>query len=157
MRRTHRENIAKEIRQDFQPEVALTVHRDGKILPVLMSKESVDRLVVLVSGEGVMKLLRVPKLTRGTGEEQANAVFQLLDEWNIVNRVNCMCFDTTASNTGIKKGTCTILEQKIRRNLLGLAYRHHIFEIIISKLFNYLLIENQSAPDLLLFKKFSKF
>jgi len=24
-----------------------------------------------------MKLLRVPKLTRGTGEEQANTVFQL--------------------------------------------------------------------------------
>lgn len=32
MRRTHRENIAKEIRQDFQPDVALTVHWDGKIL-----------------------------------------------------------------------------------------------------------------------------
>jgi len=34
----------------------------SKILPELMSKESVDRLAVLVSGEGVMKLLGVPKL-----------------------------------------------------------------------------------------------
>lgn len=157
MRRTHRENIAKEIRQDFQPEVALTVHWDGKILSELMSKESVDRLAVLVSGEGVMKLLGVPKLTRGTGEEQANAIFQLLNEWNIVNRVNFMCFDTTASNTGIKRGACTILQQKIGRNLLGLACRHHIFEIIISKVFNSLPIEHQSGPDLLLFKTFSKF
>jgi hypothetical protein len=66
MRRTHWQNIAKEIRQDFQPKVALTVHWDGKILAELMSKESVDRLVVLVSGEGIMKLLGVPKLTRGT-------------------------------------------------------------------------------------------
>jgi len=49
-----------------------------------MSKESVDRSAVLVSGEGVMKLLGVPKLTRGAGEEQANAVFQMLYEWNIV-------------------------------------------------------------------------
>lgn len=30
MRRTHRENIAKEIKKDFQVEVALTVHWDGK-------------------------------------------------------------------------------------------------------------------------------
>lgn len=157
MRRTHRENIAKEIRQDFHPEVALTVHWDSKILPELMSKESVDRLAVLVSGEGIMKLLRVPKLTRGTGEEQANAVFQLLDEWNIVNRVHFMYFDTTASNIGLKKGVCTILEQKIGRNLLSLACRHHIFEIIISKVFNYFPIEHQSGPDLLLFKTFSKF
>jgi len=83
MRLTHRENIVKEIiLKNFHPEVALTVHWDGKILTELMSKESVDRLAVLVSGEGVMKLIGVLKLTRGTGEEQANAVFQLLDEWN---------------------------------------------------------------------------
>jgi len=115
-----------------------------------MSKDSIDRLAVLVSGEGVMKLLRVTKLTRGTGEEQANAVFQLLDEWSIVNRVNFMCFDNTASNTDIKKGACTILERKIGRNLLGLACRHHIFEVIISKVFNSLPIEHQSGPDFLL-------
>jgi len=38
IRRTHRENTAKEIRQDFQPEAALTVYWDGKIIPELMSK-----------------------------------------------------------------------------------------------------------------------
>jgi len=122
-----------------------------------MAKESVNRLAVLVSGEGVMKLLGVPKLNRGTGEEQANAVFQFLYEWNIVNRVNFVCFDTTASNTGIKKGACTILEQKIGRNLLGLACRHHIFELIINKVFNSLPIKHQSGPDLLLFKTFSMY
>lgn len=64
----------------------------------LMSKESVDLLAVLVSGEGIMKLLGVPKLTRGAGEEQANAVLQSLDKWNTVNIVNCRCFDTTTVN-----------------------------------------------------------
>jgi hypothetical protein len=109
MRRTHRENIAKEIRKYFCPNVPLTVHWDGKMLPELMSKESVDRLAVLVSGEGVMKLLAVPKLIGGTGEAQAKAIFNLLNEWDIVDRVRLMCFDTTASNTGLKKGACTIL------------------------------------------------
>lgn len=32
-----------------------------------MSNELVDHLPVIVTGEGVMKLLGVPKLTRGTG------------------------------------------------------------------------------------------
>jgi len=68
-----------------------------------------------------------------------------------------MCFDTTASNTDLKKVACTILEQKIGRNVLSLACRYHIFEIIISKVFNSLPVENQSGPDLLLFKTFSKF
>ena len=47
---------------------------------VCAGKESVDRLAYLfVSGEGVMKLLGVPKLPNGTGEAQATAVFNLLD------------------------------------------------------------------------------
>lgn len=50
MRRTHRENIAKEIGKDFRSEVPITVYWDGKTLPELMSKESVDNLAVLVSG-----------------------------------------------------------------------------------------------------------
>jgi hypothetical protein len=83
MRRTHKGNIAKEIRQDFQPEVALTVHWDGKILPELMSKESIDRLAVLVSEEGIMKLLAVSKLTWHWKRISKHyiSIFQLLDEW----------------------------------------------------------------------------
>ena len=57
-RRRHRELIAKEIRESFAPTIPLTIHWDGKILPSLTSKDTVDRLAVLVSGEGgVMKLL----------------------------------------------------------------------------------------------------
>jgi hypothetical protein len=50
------------------------------MLPALMSKELVDRLAVLVSGDGTMKLLGVPKLPNGTGEAEATAVFDLIQE-----------------------------------------------------------------------------
>jgi hypothetical protein len=79
-RRKHREAIAREVRDSFNPETVLTVHWDGKMLPDLTSKENVDRLAILVSGEGVMKLLGVPKLPNGTGESMANTVFGLLTE-----------------------------------------------------------------------------
>ncbi len=86
-RRRHRETVANEIRVSFAPQVPLTVHWDGKMLPSLMSKESVERLAVIVSGEGVMKLLGVPKIPDGTGESQAKAVFDSLENWNLTNRV----------------------------------------------------------------------
>lgn len=62
------------------PEVPLTVHWDGKFLPALTSTQHVDRLVVLVSGEGKMKLLGVRFLPNGTREAQASAVFNLPEE-----------------------------------------------------------------------------
>jgi len=34
-----------------------------------------------------MKLLGVPKISNGTGEAQATAVFELLEEWNITERI----------------------------------------------------------------------
>jgi len=53
----HLEIAASEIQASFDPNCPLTVHWDGKMLPALTSKDLVDRLAVLVSGDGTMKLL----------------------------------------------------------------------------------------------------
>lgn len=155
-RRRHREDVAKEIQESFAPGTTLTVHWDGKMLPALTSNEKVDRLAVLVSGEGTMKLLGVPRLPGATGEAQAAAVFTLLEEWNISDGVRCMSFDTTASNTGRKAGACVLLEQKLNRDLISLACRHHIHELIVAKVFS-VLMEPSSCPDINLFKRFSEY
>lgn len=60
-----------------------TIHWDGKLFPALTSKERVDRLAVIVSGDSIMKLLGVPKILYGTRKVQATAVFELLGEWNL--------------------------------------------------------------------------
>jgi len=62
-----------------------------------VGKKHVDRLPILVSGQGISKLLGVPKLVSGAGERVASAV---LVDWGIINQVTAMCFDTTASNKG---------------------------------------------------------
>ena len=145
-----------EIRASFVPNSSLTIHWDGKMLPALMSKESVDRLAVLVSGDGVMKLLGVPQLQNGTGEAEATAVFNLIQEWDLADRINFMSFDTTASNTGVYSGACVLLEQKLGKNLVSLACRHHIMELIVAKVFD-TLMGPSSGPNIKLFQRFGDY
>uniref|UniRef100_A0A2S2PCY9 Uncharacterized protein n=1 Tax=Schizaphis graminum TaxID=13262 RepID=A0A2S2PCY9_SCHGA len=154
-RREYREKIADEIKTSFVTTIPLTVHWDGKLLPDLTSKDKVDRLAVIVSGDGIMKLLGVPKIPNGTGEAQATAVFELLEEWNLIERIHFMSFDTTASNSGVKAGACVLLEKKIKRDLLSLACRHHILELIIESVFN-ALMGASSGPNIKIFQRFAE-
>ena len=64
-------------------------------------KEHVNRLPVLISGVDVEQLLGLPKLASGTGEAQAAAVVSFLKDWDVLDRVVILCFDTIASNTGV--------------------------------------------------------
>ena len=48
-RHSHREQFTDEVLQNFSPNAPLTVHWDGKLLPDLTGKKSVDRLPILVS------------------------------------------------------------------------------------------------------------
>src|SRR6218665_722866 len=106
----------------------------------LASKKQVDRLAVLVSGDGTMKLLGVRLLLpNGTGQAEATAVFSLIQEWDLAGRVKFMCFDTTPSNIEAQAGACVLLEKKLGRDLISLACRHHIMELIVAKVFETLM------------------
>ena len=89
----------------------LVVHWDGKLMQDLSSKQQVERLPTLVSGNGAVQLLGVPKLPNGTGSEIAKAVHNALEEWELTERVIGLSFDTTSSNTGPKKESCVLIEQ----------------------------------------------
>jgi hypothetical protein len=146
---------AQNVKEQFKGSASLVVHWDGKLLPDLCGKELVDRLPVIVSGVGVNQLLGVPKLGSGTGEAQASAVAQLLSEWGLVDRVGGMCFDTTASNTGRRNGACVLLEQKLDKDMLHFACRHHIFEVVLGGVFKESL-GMSSGPDIAIFKRFQQ-
>jgi len=113
----------------------------------------VDRIVVVVSGAGVEQLLAVPKIKSGTGEEQAQAVTSVLKEWKLVDRLAGMCYDTTAANTGVRKGACTRIELTLDKDLLNLSCRHHILELPLKAAFE-AVTEPSQSPDIPLFKKF---
>lgn len=64
-----------------------------------------------------------------------------------------MCFDTTASNTGRRNGACVLLEQKMDNDMLWLACRHHILEIVLESVVS-ISLPTSSGPDIQLFKRF---
>ncbi|KAG0730526.1 WD repeat-containing protein 46 [Chionoecetes opilio] len=95
-RAKYRSTLAKDIKETFSPLTPLTVHWDRKILPQDDGTRA-ERLAILVTGEGVEKLLGVPKLHSGTGDAAATAVFEALEDWGVQERVVAMCFDTTSA------------------------------------------------------------
>lgn len=152
-RKEGRKAVFEEIKQSVSFDDPVIVHWDGKILHDILGTEKIDRLPVLVSADGKEKLLGVPKLVSGTGANAANAVYNVLTAWGLENKIVGMCFDTTSVNTGLKNGACVMLEHKVGEELLWLACRHHILEIILSKVFT-LCFGPSSSPDIPLFKRF---
>ena len=153
-RASHRATMWKKLKTEFSASVPLTVHWDGKLMEDLTSKEHVDRLPVLISGAETEQLLGVPKLLSGTGEAQAAAVVDCLKKWDVADRVVALCFDTTASNTGHRSGACSILEEKLGKDLPFLACHHHIMELVVGAAFEKTSIGVSTGPEILLFKRF---
>lgn len=71
-----------------------------------------------------------------TGQNQANAVFQALEEWGLDDNVQAVCCDTTASNTDCLNWAYIIVEQLLERDILYFPCRYHIYEIILINVFN---------------------
>jgi hypothetical protein len=122
----------------------------------LTGDEKVDRLPIIVSGNGVEQLLCVPKLPSGTGQAMAAALFEAVTDWGLENWIRSLCFDTTSSNTGRKSGACVLFERMLEKDLLHLACRHHVHEIMLEEVFS-LTMGPSSGPDIGLFKRFKSY
>ena len=70
-----------------------------------------------------------------------------------MNQVVAFSFDTTALNTGLTTGACTIVEQQLGYDVLHLACRLHIYELICEKAFS-TCFGPSSSPEIQLFKRF---
>lgn len=152
-RKEARKEHAEVIKTKFSPNCALVVHWDGKILPEIIGLGNVDRIPVIVSGESVEKLLGVPKLCNSSAENIASVVFDKIKQWNVAENIQAMSFDTTAVNTGHLNGACLQLERMLGRDLLWLPCRHHVMEIMLSKVFT-LCFGPSCGPDIPIFKRF---
>lgn len=149
-----REENAEEIKELFKTENlnAGVLHWDGKILKT-SSGQNKERLPVVLSCGQIEKILAIPVLDDGTGQSQADAMFDAIIDWGIPDCIEALCCDTTAANLGSKKGAAVLLEQLLEKKLLYFPYRHHIFELVLRDVFE-LKIPTTSGPDVPLFKKF---
>ena len=65
-----------------------------------------------------------------------------------------MLFDTTAANTGLKKGACSLLEKELGKELVWIACRHHVFEVVLADVFSVTLGPSGSGLEIELFTRF---
>jgi len=159
IRTAKRKERAESIKIDFKNKVpdVVTVHWDGKLLPALNARNSKEeRLPIVVSFGNKEQLIAVPKLDSSTGREQAHAVWNAIIDWNLEEKVQILCCDTTASNTGRLNGACILLEQKLDRELLIFACRHHVYELVLKSVFEVKISQITTSPDIPLFKKFKE-
>jgi hypothetical protein len=138
--------IAERLKSVFQSEVRLTIHLDGKMTEDITGYETVDRLQILVSGKEVDELLAVPKLVPGAA---ASAVYETALSRGLCDKIKFMSFDTTSVNTGPRNGACIQLEQKMEKDMLWLACRHHFTEVTLEGV---VLHGTSTGPEILILK-----
>lgn len=157
IRTEKRKERAEAIKANFQNEVpdVVTVHWDGKLLPALDARKSKEeRLPIVISYGNKEQLIAVPRLESSSGSGQAQAVWNAIVDWNLEDKVQILCCDTTASNTGHINGACVLLEQKLNRDMLIFACRHHVYELVLKSVFEVKISQVTTNPDIPLFKKF---
>ena len=103
-RKAMRNRVASDIKTKFKPPKRSVIHFDGKMLGD-NSGNFGDHLAVMISGNTDEcrsgKLISAKIIKDSTGESQANEVVSVAEDWNVADTIVGMCFDTTASNTGM--------------------------------------------------------
>ena len=155
--RNFSQQVSESIKQDWVPPSKCLVHWDEKITKCLDGSDNEKRMAITVSGIKEVKLLGVPSLgsnLRGKfGATASGAIKKELDSWNCTKNIYGMVFDTTNSNTGRINGACVQLQKVLNRNVLWLACRHHVCEVILSNVWKSLKIEISSSPSINIFKQ----
>lgn len=86
--------------------------------------------VVLSQISGV-QLLGVPKIGSADAISMADGVFEIVNEWNLQDKIVGICFDLTNPNSGEFGGAALYLERLFGRPLFKCACRHHLLEIML--------------------------
>lgn len=154
-----RAEISQQIKRKFIENIDdqfVVLHWDGKILEKWSSVEGKsDRLAIVASCGKESKILGVAELSDGTALTQFNAIESTLNEWNIDN-VKALMSDTTAANSGEIRGVSKRLRDKYNNKVLSFYCRHHILEVMISKVYAIALKDVSESPNIGLFVRFKE-
>ena len=103
-----------------------------------------NRLAVVAVQEEENQLLCVTKTEDSTGKVEADAEKQAINNWGLSEGII-----TTSSNSEINSGSCVLLQQLLNKQLLWLACRHHIPELILKAAFQSLFGKTTSPVETL--------
>ncbi|KAL4702990.1 hypothetical protein ACJJTC_008768 [Scirpophaga incertulas] len=126
---------------------------DGKLLLALdVRKSKEERLPIVILYVNKEQLIDVSKLDNSSGSGKAQAVWNVIVDWNLEDKAHILCYDTTASNTGRINGAFVLLEQKSSREILIFACRYH--ELVLKAVFKAESSQVTTSFDIPLFKNF---
>ena len=130
-------SIASKIKKDFKADMPkhIVLHWDSKLIK-FKDKHFEERLAVVISCPDTAKdqrFIAAPIMPNSKGQSQKNALVQVLEDWEIPKKFLIgFSWDTTASNTGIHRGSVFLVERWLGHSVLDLACRHHIGELHIT-------------------------
>ena len=181
-RQENRDTISKQAKQEFLDNMParMSLHWDGKMLQDL-SGELMEMEAIIVCGEnypegkllgkqnkliisqhyyklliqGIVDLQDEDGQTTSTGFAQAEAVHKKVVEWGTENKVVCLMFDTTASNSGHLRGAAIRLQSLLKRPLIFCGCRHHVGELFGKNTWHKI-FGKDPAPDVKIFVNIKK-
>ena len=149
------ENIKERFKNSLSAR-DLTLHFDGKAVKEYSAGCHLEqeRIAVIVSSPSLdsPQVLGVPPAKGSKGIDQLAVLANLIEEWGIKDHIMAIGFDTTSSNTGIRSGAVTLVEELIGDACLWSACQRHIHELHIKHAAESV-FGPPSGPSDLLFKK----
>lgn len=153
-----REQISTEIKATFGQNIDnafIVLHWDGKILPKWSVVDgNSDKLAIVVSMGKETKVLGVADLPNGNALAQFHAVKAQTEEWQLEGFIKAVCSDMASVNTGEENGTCHLFREHYNDNILTLACRHHMLELVSKAAYTKALNDISSSPNIELFVRF---
>ena len=134
----------------------IIAHFYGKIIADLIDGKKMkrDRFAVLVNIDGESKLLGIPPMDRGNAEFQYKCLIEILEDYDLLRYIKVLCFDSTATNTGIHTGTNIRFSKGPNDIILELACRRHVNELHIKHFSERIVSGKTVSPENQMFKKF---
>nr|XP_047138648.1 uncharacterized protein LOC124814743 isoform X1 [Hydra vulgaris] len=135
--------------------ILVQLHFDGKVCHEYTDGKKLeqDRLAILINANKETHLLGIPPISSGTGENQKNAIRDILNSFNLADNIQAVTFDTSRINAGKKNGAVSLLVNEVfQRPVLSIACRHHVNELHITHFWKNYQSSITSGPDNLLFK-----
>nr|XP_047127509.1 uncharacterized protein LOC105849506 [Hydra vulgaris]XP_047127510.1 uncharacterized protein LOC105849506 [Hydra vulgaris] len=85
--------------------ILVQLHFDGKVCHEYTDGKKLeqDRLAILINANKETHLLGIPPISSGTGENQKNAIRDILNSFNLTDNIQAVTFDTSRINAGKKK------------------------------------------------------
>lgn len=129
-------------RSNFLEQIAssdekVVIHFDGKHMAKLNKRHlgTDARMVVICHTRTDDVPLGLPILQSGSAQSHVNEIIELCENSNLIGRIVGMVCDTEGVNTGRWNGVWAVFENETGTEILHLACRHHVKEVLLGAAF----------------------